>query len=356
MFLQFFKRYRFPVLSIFILFLGLIGFTIISIGLGPVSIPPSDVVQILLSKTGFTHLDEDLTQFSAIINSIRLPRVIMAILIGATLAVSGAALQGLFRNPLADPTLIGVSSGAAFAASIVIIFSANLAAFLPNFIAVSLLPIAAFAGGLGATWLVYVIASKNGTTSVGTMLLAGIAINALAAAGIGYLIFTADDNQIRDLTFWTLGSISGTVWDTVFRTSPFLFITIVGLQFLSKQMNILLLGEHEARHLGLNTERIKKLIIGLSALGIGAAVAVSGIIGFIGLVVPHLIRLIIGPDHRFLMPASVLLGALLLLASDLFARMVVSPAELPIGIVTSTIGAPFFLWLLIRKRNLGTRL
>ncbi len=356
MIFPFLKRYKIPVLFIFILFLGLISFTIISIGLGPVSIPPSDVIQVILNKIGLSALDENLTQFSAIINSIRLPRVIMAILIGATLAVCGASLQGLFRNPLADPTLIGVSSGAAFAAAFVIIFGAQFAVILPGFVAASLLPIAAFLGGLGATWLVYIISSKNGSTSVGTMLLAGIAINALAAAGIGYLIFTADDNQIRDLTFWTLGSIGGSVWDTVFRTSPFLIFTIVGLQFLSKQMNILLLGEQEARHLGVNTERIKKLIISLSALGIGSAVAVSGVIGFVGLVVPHVIRLIIGPDHRFLMPASVLLGALLLLASDLFARMIVIPAELPIGIVTSTIGAPFFLWLLIKKRNLGIQL
>ncbi len=174
-----------------------------------------------------------------------------------------------------------------------------------------------------------------------------------AAAGIGYLIFSADDNQIRDLTFWTLGSISGATWEVVYKSAPFLIISCIGLPFFSKQMNVMLLGENEAKYLGIDTERVKKVIIFLSALGIGAAVAVSGIIGFVGLVVPHLLRLIIGPDHRFLIPNSILLGALLLLASDLFARMVVIPAELPIGIVTSNIGAPFFLWLLIRNKSLS---
>ena len=346
------QRYRKPVFTLVLLFAGLIAFGIISIGLGPVSIEPRVVLNILLHKAGFTTLDDSLLSFSAIVYSIRLPRVVMAILIGAALAVSGAALQGLFRNPLADPTLIGVSSGSALMAATVIILGGSITAMLPGFISASLLPVAAFVGGLGATWLVYLISSKNGKTSVATMLLAGIAINALAAAGIGYLIFTADTDQIRDLTFWTLGSIGGSVWGSVFKSAPFLLISIVGLPLLSKQMNVMLLGENEARHLGINTELIKKTVIILSALGIGSAVAMSGIIGFVGLVVPHLLRLVIGPDHRFLMPGSVLLGALLLLASDLFARMIVMPAELPIGIVTSTIGAPFFLWLLIRNRNL----
>lgn len=348
-----FFRYKKQTITLITLFLGLIVFAIISIGVGPVSITPSVVVQILAEKIGWVELDESFAQVSAIVYSIRLPRVIMAVLIGSALAISGAALQGLFRNPLADPTLIGVSSGSALAAAFIIILGNKLTALLPGFIAGALLPIAAFCGGLIATWLVYIISTKAGKTSVATMLLAGIAINALAAAGIGYLIFTADDIQIRDITFWTLGSIGGSTWDTVFKTTPFLLISILGLPLLSKQMNVMLLGEHGAKHLGVNTEFIKKTVIILAALGIGSAVAVSGIIGFVGLVVPHLLRLFIGPDHRFLMPGSILLGALLLLSSDLFARMVAIPAELPIGIVTSTIGAPFFLWLLVRKRSVA---
>ncbi|MCG8373048.1 MAG: iron ABC transporter permease [Balneolales bacterium] len=346
------KRYKKQSVTLFLLVLFLGFFGIISIGIGPVSIPPKTVVEILGARLGLVVSDDSLTQFSAIVNSIRLPRVILAMLVGATLSVSGAALQGLFRNPLADPTLIGVSSGAAFAAAIVIVLGAQISLFLPEILTSGLLPFAAFVGGLVATWLVYVISTKAGRTSVTTMLLSGIAINALSAAGIGYLIFSATDLQIRDFTFWTLGSMSGAVWDSVITTTPFLLVCIIGLPLLSKQMNILLLGEHEARHLGVNTQRIKKTVIVLAALGIGTSVAISGIIGFVGLVVPHLLRLIIGPDHRFLMPGSAILGALLLLSSDLFARMIVSPAELPIGIVTSTIGAPFFLWLLVRNRSL----
>ncbi len=353
---QWISTYKKQFFSVLALFIALIFIALLSIGIGPVSIGVKDVVLILLNGIGLLDIDESQLQFSAIILGIRVPRIIMAIVIGATLAVSGAALQGLFRNPLADPTLIGVSSGSAFAAAAVIILGGGLASILPPIFYSALLPIAAFIGGLGATWLVYLISTKAGKTSVATMLLAGIAINALAAAGIGFLIFTADDLQIRDLTFWTLGSLGGSVWNNVYRAVPFMMITIIGLPLLSKAMNILLLGESEARHLGVQTERIKKVVITLAALGIGSAVAVSGIIGFVGLVVPHLLRLIIGPDHRFLMPASILLGALLLLASDLFARMVVIPAELPIGIVTSAIGAPFFLWLLMRNRTLSSYL
>lgn len=339
------------------LLIALISFAILSVGIGAVSIEPSVVLKIFANKLGFLDFAEDeLVQSSAIIYSIRLPRVILAILVGATLAISGAALQGLFRNPLADPTLIGVSSGSALAAAFVIILGAQLFSFLPDYLYSALLPISAFVGGLIATLLVYTISTSSGKTNIATMLLAGIAVNAVTAAGIGFLVFSADDVQIRDLTFWTLGSLGGSVWNTVAKSAPFLLITIIGLPLFSKQMNVMLLGEHEARYLGVNTQFVKKAIILLATLGIGASVAVSGIIGFVGLVVPHLLRLMIGPDHRFLMPGSILLGALLLLASDLFARMVVIPAELPIGIVTSAIGAPFFLWLLIRNRSISAHL
>ena len=333
------------------LFVGLLLFAVFSIGIGPVQIKSGLVANILWSKLLTLPLPEEYEAYSAIIFSIRLPRTILAILIGAALAVAGAALQGLFRNPLADPGLIGVSGGSAFAAAFIIILGNQFLSDLPPLIGSLMLPVSAFLGGLISTWLVYFISTKAGKTNVATMLLAGIAVNALAVAGIGFLIFGADDDQIRDLTFWQLGSLGGTVWFTVFKAAPFLIISIIGLPLLSKQMNVILLGENEARHLGINTEFVKKAVIILSALGIGAAVAVSGTIGFVGLVVPHLLRLIIGPDHRFLMPASVLFGALLLLASDLFARTIVAPAELPIGIVTATIGAPFFLWLLLRNRS-----
>lgn len=350
--LTWFQRNKKSSFTILFLFLTTSACFFITVGTGPVSISPSTVVRILIHSSGIGSSETELSQFATIVTAIRLPRAIMAVLVGATLAVSGAALQGLFRNPLADPTLIGVSSGSALFAAIVIISGSSLLTLLPDFIGNYLLQIAAFIGGLTATFLVYFISTKNGTTSVTTMLLAGIAINALTAAGIGFLVFTADDIQIRDLTFWTLGSLGSSTWNTVYSTAPILLICILGLPLLAGSMNVLLLGEHEARHLGVHTQRVKKLVIVLAALGVGSAVSVTGIIGFVGLVVPHLLRLLIGPDHRFLLPGSVFLGALLLLLSDLFARMVVIPAELPIGIITSAIGAPFFLWLLLRKRNI----
>ncbi len=329
---------------------------IISVARGAVTIPASVVLEVLFSRFGEGLKEDEFVQSSAIVMSIRMPRILMALCVGATLAVCGATLQGLFRNPLADPQLIGVSSGAALGAAITIILGGAITAALPILEDINLIPLAAFAGGLAATILVYKISAVNGKTSVSTMLLAGIAVNALVAAGIGYLVFSADDNQIRDLTFWTLGTLNGSTWSSFYSVLPFMLVSILILPFLSKQINIILIGEHEARYLGVNVERLKKLVILLAALGVGASVAVTGIIGFVGLVVPHLLRLIIGPDLRTLMPASVIFGALLLLSSDLLARTIVAPAELPIGVVTSTIGAPFFIWLLLRNRKLANYL
>lgn len=326
---------------------------IISIGTGPVHIPWHVAFSIIFDLKIPSEYSHQIDQFSAIIIGIRLPRVLLTILVGATLSVAGASLQGLFRNPLADPSLIGVSSGSALAAAVTIILGNYFIQYLPSNIIPFLLPMAAFLGGLLSTFIVYVISTNNGQTSVMTMLLAGIAINALAGAGIGFLVYLADDLQNRDLTFWTLGSLGSSTWETLYKATPFLTISLIGLPFFARPLNVMLLGESEATHLGIRTQVVKKVVILLSAFGIGAAVAVSGIIGFIGLVVPHLLRLSLGPDHRFLLPGSILLGSLLLLISDLFARMIVIPAELPIGIVTSCMGAPFFLWLLIKNRNLN---
>src|SRR5699024_1807181 len=207
-------------------------------------------------------------------------------------------------------------------------------------------------GGILATVIVYQLSTSRGKTNVATMLLAGIAINALTGAGIGYLVFMANDEQLRDITFWSLGSLGGAVWTSVLITAPFMLAAIFFLPRLSKGLNAMLLGEAEARHLGVQTERLKKWIILLVALAVGTSVSAAGIIGFVGLVVPHLLRLIIGPDHRLLLPGAALLGACLLLASDLAARTLVAPTELPIGIITATLGAPFFLWLLLRNKNL----
>jgi iron complex transport system permease protein len=215
------------------------------------------------------------------------------------------------------------------------------------------LPAAAFAGSLATVALIYRLSQLDGRVVVATMLLAGVAANALATAGIGYFIFLADDEQLRDLTFWTLGTLGGATWDSLTAPGPFIVLAIVGLLGLARGMNCLLLGEADAGHLGIRVERLKTQAAVLTALGVGAATALCGIIGFIGLVTPHLVRLMTGPDHRYVLPGSALLGAALIVTADLVARLAVVPAELPLGVVTATIGAPFFFWLLLRGKRQG---
>jgi iron complex transport system permease protein len=213
------------------------------------------------------------------------------------------------------------------------------------------LPVAAFLGALAATSLLYGIATRRGRTSIATMLLAGIAISALAGAGTGFLAFLSDDRQLRDLTFWTLGSVGGSTWSKLAVVGPVVGAALCAAPFLARALNALVLGEAEAFHLGIAVERTKRLIILLCAVAVGASVAVAGLISFVGLVVPHVIRMAIGPDHRLLLPASALGGGILLVGADMVARVVVAPSELPIGIVTAFIGAPYFLWLLLRRNT-----
>ncbi len=312
---------------------------------GAISIPP-----LSLLEGGLSDRQE------AIFFSVRLPRVLLAVLVGAALAVSGAAMQGLFRNPLADPGLIGIAAGAALAVAVVIVLGGSLfpGAFAADGgfgVTVGLygMSAAAFLGGLVTCLLIFRFARLSGKFSVTYMLLAGIAVNALAGAGVGFLTYLSDDQQLRSLTFWTMGSLGGALWPAVLVAAT---VTLPAIALLVRNgggINILLLGDHEAEHLGINGGRLRRMIIICTAFSVGAAVAVSGIIGFVGLVVPHLIRLTVGPDHRLLIPASALLGALLLLAADTVARTVVSPAEMPVGILTSMIGGPFFLWLLAKQ-------
>jgi iron complex transport system permease protein len=287
-----------------------------------------------------------------IVYDIRLPRVMMGMLVGAALAVSGAVMQGLFRNPLADPGLIGVSAGASLGAVGVIVLGGGALAPFMAFFGTFALPLAAFCGGLVVTLLLYRVATRRGQTSVATMLLAGIALAALAMAATGILIFVADDRQLRDLTFWSLGSLAGATWHKVGAVGPVIVLSLATMPFLARGLNALALGEATAAHLGIAVQRLKYTAIVGVAAAVGASVAVSGGIGFIGIVVPHLLRLVIGPDNRYLLPASALLGAALLLLADAVARTVVAPAELPIGIVTALAGAPFFLWILLRKRGI----
>jgi iron complex transport system permease protein len=286
-----------------------------------------------------------------IIQDIRLPRVLLGALVGASLAVSGAVMQGLFRNPLADPGLIGVSAGAGLAAVAVIVLGATTLAPLVDVLGTAALPLAAFCGGLVTTLILYAIATRQGRTSVATMLLAGIALGALAMALTGVLIYIADDRQLRDLTFWQLGSLAGATWQKIGTAGPVMLAALAAMPFLARGLNALALGEATAGHLGVPVQRLKYVAIVAVSAAVGASVAVSGGIGFVGIVVPHLLRLLIGPDNRYLLPASALLGAAALLAADAVSRTVVSPAELPIGIVTAAVGGPFFLWILLRKRG-----
>jgi len=282
--------------------------------------------------------------------SIRLPRAVLTVLTGAALGMAGAVLQGLFRNPLADPGLIGISSGAALAAALVIVLGG-----LPPFGAFGailpyLLPLAAFGGSLAATVLVYRLARIGSRTDVGTLLLGGVALNAIAGAGLGFLIFASTDQQLRDLNFWLLGSLAGAAWRDLLLVIPLILVPLFWLPRLARPLNAILIGEAEAGHLGYAIESVKRQAVILVALAVGAAVSLTGIIGFVGLVVPHILRLLAGADHRMLLPASALLGAVLLLVADLLARTLVLPAELPIGVITSAVGGPFFFWLLLRRK------
>lgn len=297
-------------------------------------------------KTGITHVEQ------VIILEIRLPRTILGILIGATLAVSGAIMQGLFRNPLADPGIVGISAGAGLGAVSFIVLGTGVLAPVAVILGIYHVPFAAFMGGLASTWLLYYVSTNNGRTSVATMLLAGIALGAIAGAFTGLLVFWSTDEQLRDLTFWGLGSLAGATWIKIIAVGPIILPLLIFAPLMARSLNAMTLGEASALHLGIPVQRFKNIAIATVAAGTGAAVAVSGGIGFVGIVVPHLLRLLIGPDHRYLLPACALLGGTMLLLADAVARQIVAPAELPIGIVTATIGAPFFLWILLRKRGL----
>ncbi len=284
--------------------------------------------------------------------SIRIPRIVAAAMVGGLLAASGAIMQGLFRNPLADPALVGVSSGGAFAAATAIVFTDSHIGESVRFMQHQLLPLAAFVGSLATTIILYSIANRSGRTSIAIFLLAGIAIAAIANAGIGLLVFIADDRQLRDITFWMLGSMSGATWGKIATLAPVLAVALIACLSIARGLDVLVLGEAEAFHSGVDVERLKRISIILVSAMTGVAVSVCGVVGFVGIVVPHLLRLVIGPAHRLLLPASVLLGAVLLVGADTMARTIVSPAEMPIGVLTAAVGAPFFLAILLRQRSL----
>ena len=340
------RRHRAKALTVCLGF-GLMAVFLLSLGWGAAG--QTQVIKALLAGFGIGEAD---LRDTVILWDIRLPRAILAAAVGAALAVSGAIMQGLFRNPLADPGLVGVSAGAGFGAVAAIVLGGLLPLWLQNFVGLYLVLVAAFVGGWVSTILLYVVATRNGQTSVATMLLAGIALGALSNAVTGLIVYSADDDQLRDLTFWGMGSVAGATWPKVWTVGPLIFLSLVAAPFLARSLNALALGEASARHLGIPVQRMKNVAILTVACSVGASVAATGGIVFVGIVVPHLLRLIQGPDHRGLLVNAGLLGAAMLLIADGISRSVIAPAELPIGIVTALIGGPFFLWILLKNRSM----
>lgn len=315
-----------------------------SLSLGAFSIPFPQTLAILFDQIGLSIGSYELQQANVLLQ-IRLPRVVMALLVGGGLGISGAALQGMFRNPLVEPGLIGVSSGSALFAVIFMVLIPVASTSL-SWVKLLGLPLFAFIGGLICVTAVYKLSKSQGKSDVATLILAGVAINALAGALIGLVLFFADDSALRSFTFWSLGDLGGATWAKIPISVILITIPSILLLFNSRQLNALALGEQEAFHMGVNVQQVKIRLLISSALIVGVGVSMVGMIGFVGLIVPHLIRILFGADHRLVLPGSFLLGAIILNFADLIARLIVIPAEMPIGVITALIGAPFFIWLI----------
>ena len=298
------------------------------------------VFDILLGK-----LDE---LGSTILYTIRMPRVMLAAFVGASLAISGACLQGLFRNPLADPGLIGVSAGAALGAAFAIVVSSRFISL--NFLGPYLIPFSAIIGSASVIIILFGITKGFGYDGVTYMLLAGIAVNAIAGVGIGFLTYISDDSELRSLTFWTMGSFGGVTWPLIMPAILVIIFSIVWIIGLSRKLDLIQLGDVEASRLGINIKKVRFGVIISSAVVVGISVALSGMIGFIGLVVPHLVRILGGVNHLYVLIGSALFGSILMVISDMMCRVIISPAELPVGLITSGLGSPFFLWLIFKMR------
>ena len=336
---RFFRYITFKQFTIFNL-LTIVLIFIIGVG---ISIGSFEFSVLKYFNNSLTTLEEE------VLMNIRFPRVILAAVVGAALSMSGACLQGLFRNPLADPGLIGVSAGAALGAAFSIAMSAE---FFPDFLLTPyLLPFSAILGSAFVISILFIITRGFGFEGMTYMLLAGIAINAFAGVGIGILTYISDDAELRGLTFWTMGSFGGVTWTLIIPAIIIILSTIIWTLRISRKLDLLQLGESEAYRLGVDIKKLRFDIIMSSAIIVGISVSLTGMIGFVGLVVPHLVRLFGGVNHHYLLPCSALTGAILMVSSDLLSRILIQPAELPVGLITSAIGSPFFLWLIFRMRN-----
>ena len=322
---------------------GLLVLVPVAAGTGAYPVPLGDVLGSLLHRTGLGSSELDRVAESVLWN-VRFPRIVLALLVGASLGCAGALMQGVFGNPLAEPGVIGVSSGAAVGAVGAIAFGLD---FLGNWT----VSVFAFVSGLATVLVVYAMSRAGGRTEVVTLILTGIAVNAFAGALIGLFLFFADTAAVNQITFWQLGSLAQATWPKVLAVLPCAALGLGLAPLYARRLDLLALGERPARHLGVEVERLRIVLVLVIALLTAAAVSVAGVIGFVGLVVPHLLRMAAGPGHRFLIPGSALLGALVLLAADLAARTVAEPAELPLGVLTALLGSPFFFWLLRRTRR-----
>lgn len=333
----------FLIVSIVFLGLSMLAASII----GAVSIDFADVGQFLFNE----NLPPQLQRLEAVWLNIRLPRVLLSVVIGAGLSLSGASMQGLFRNPLADPSIIGISAGSVTMAALTIVLINPFLTQFPSIAGDSVLSIMTFLGAIGSATLIFTLSKSGKKTDVATMLLAGVALTAIAGAITGLLTYLADDAQLRDLTFWTMGSLAGANYNNVLIVTFTLVFACILVLPEYKSFNALTLGEQDAQLIGTHTERLKKKVIVATGLMVGVGVAFTGMIAFVGLVVPHIMRLVVGNDHRILLPISLVVGAILLTLTDTVARTIVQPAELPIGVITSLVGAPIFLSLLIHRKK-----
>ena len=324
--------------------LALLAAGLLSLNVGPFSIRPDHVFGVITSAVGLDWSDFTRTE-RLVIEQLRLPRILEGALVGAALGVAGATMQGLFRNPMADPGIIGVSAGGAVGAVTAI------AAGLDGLFLLAL-PGFAFLGAMGAMALVYLIALAGGRFSVATLLLGGVAVSSFLGAVVSAIIvLTPDDDALREIIFWLAGGLDGRTWEHVRVSAPFILLGVGIMVVLSRDLNLLMLGDEEARSLGVRVGVIRTVLIVSAAMITGVAVAFSGTIAFVGLVVPHMLRLIFGPDHRVLIPVSAIGGAAFLVMADTVARTVIQPAELRVGIITALVGAPFFVFLLIRNKR-----
>jgi iron complex transport system permease protein len=337
-----------------LLALVLAGMLVLSAAIGAFSFTPSEMFRYVGQGFGWMQTTDADALDRNVFLRLRLPRVILSALTGAVLGVSGALMQGLFRNPIVEPGLTGTSSGAAFGAALVFVFGGRGAVAFTSALGSLAVPFVAFLGAFAATILVYRLSSSFGKVNIFTLLLAGIAVNAVCAAGTGFLSYVARDPQARNIVFWNLGTFTTADWRGVELVGVVFLLCFFWVQRHGKSLNALMLGESEATYLGIDPQRLILSLLVINTLMVAVTTAMVGVIAFIGLVIPHLLRIMKSSDYNFLLPASALLGAVIMTAIDIVARIVIPPAELPIGIITAVVGAPVFLWVLLRQQQRGT--